>query len=128
MHKSIFESDCCYEFAVTPQSSDQSASHPALEAVEENNDVFGLGGPTDLVADSVALPDHGGQFPVAEFVGPELAAYANAEPPACDEESLVNALLARMSRSCHRISAKEYAKLVSLMHNGKMVDFWMPHH
>ena len=51
-------------------------------------------GPTDLIADMVALPDHGGQFPVADFVGPELAAYANAEAPACDEQSLTKQLLA----------------------------------
>ena len=122
VHKFIFDS--CYEFAVTPQSSDESASHLASEAVEETYDEFDLGGPTDLIADMVALPDHGGQFPVADFVGPELAAYANAEAPACDEQSLTKQLLARLSRSCHRISAKEYAKLVARMCSGDMAELW----
>ena len=65
---------------MTPQSPDVSASHPALKVVEEPWGDFELSGRTDLVADMVALPDHGGQFPVAHLVGPELAAYRDHKP------------------------------------------------
>ena len=52
---------------------------------DEAYDGFGIGGATDLLSDLVALPAEGGSFPVADYVGPELAAFAFAEPPACDD-------------------------------------------
>ena len=114
VHKYIF--DCCSEFAVAPASSDSSASHgfPLQEDEDEAYDDFGIGGATDLLSDLVALPAEGGSFPVADYVGPELAAYAYAEPPACDEADLIRQLHSGLARSCHRASAKEYAALVAL--------------
>ena len=93
--------DCCYEFAVAPSSADASAPHSVLENEDDTYDVYNSAGATDLVSDMVALPTEGGNFPVADYVGPELAAYAFAEHPACNENDLVNQLLARLARSCH---------------------------
>ena len=72
----------------------------------------------------VALPADGGMFPVADYVGPELAAYAYAEPPACNPDDLMRQLSARLARSCHRVSPTEYAKLVARMYNAKMAELF----
>ena len=88
VHQYIF--DCCYEFAGTPESFDESASHLQLEAETEAYDDFNSGGPTNLISDMVALSTNGGKFPVADYVGPDLAAYAYAEPPACDGGDMVS--------------------------------------
>ena len=123
VHKYIF--DCCYEFAVTPESSDECASHCLLvEDEDEAYDDFDLGGATPLLSDMVSLPAEAGTFPVADYVGSDLAAYANAEPPACKEHELAAQLLARAARSCHRISPQEYAKLVARMYKCKMAELW----
>ena len=122
VHKYIF--DCCFEFAVAPASSDTSASHgfPLQEDEDEAYDDFGIGGATDLMSELVALPAEGGSFPVADYVGPDLAAYAYAEQPACDEADPVRQLHARLARSCHQASAKEYAALVARMYKGRMAE------
>ena len=123
VHKYIF--DCCFEFAVTPGFSDECASHHLCEDEPEAYDDFGFGGgATDLVSEMVALPTESGTFPVADYVGPDLAAYANAEPPACDEGSLVGQLAARLARSCHRASPEEYAKIVARMYKGQMAELF----
>ena len=72
----------------------------------------------------VALPAEGGTFPVADYVGPELAAYANAEPPACREADMVGQLAARLAHSCHRVSPEEYAKIIARMYKGNMVELF----
>ena len=56
VHKYLF--DCCYEFAVAPQSSDECASHRSFncEAEGEAYDDFDVSGAIDLVSDLVALP------------------------------------------------------------------------
>ena len=87
MHKYIF--DCCYDFAVAPSSVAESAPHFTSENEDDAYDIYTSGGATDLVSAMVALPTEGGQFPVADYVGPELAAYAFAQPPACNENDLV---------------------------------------
>ena len=124
VHKYLF--DCCYEFAATPQSSDECASHRSFdyEAEGEAYDDFDVSGATDLISDLVALPADGGMFPVADYVGPELAAYAYAEPPACNPDDLARQLSARLARSCHRVSPAEYAKLVARMYKAKMADLF----
>ena len=113
VHKYLF--DCCSEFAVTPVSSDECASQFAPEGEEEACDDTDLGGPTPLIADMVSLPTNAGTFPVVDYVGPELAAYARAEPPACKEHELAPQLGARLARSCNRVSPEEYSKLVARM-------------
>ena len=85
VQKYIF--DCCFEFGATPESPDESALQvdPLREDKDEAYDDFGSGGAIDFLSELVALPVEGGLFPVADYVGPELAAYAFAEPPACDD-------------------------------------------
>ena len=124
VHKFIFDS--CYEFAVTPQSSDECASHRSFncEAEGEAYDDFDVSGAIDSVSDLVALPADGGMFPVADYVEPELAAYAYAEPPACNPDDMVCLLFARFARSCHRVSSTEYAKLVARMYKAKMAELF----
>ena len=124
VHKYLF--DCCYEFAVTPQSSDECASQRSLNCEVEGEacDDFDTCGATDLVSDLVALPADGGMFPVADYVGPELASYAYAEPPACNPDDLMRQLSARLARSYHRVSPTEYAKLVARMYNAKMAELF----
>ena len=124
VHKYLF--DCCYEFAVTPQSSDECASQRSLNCEVEGEacDDFDTCGATDLVSDLVSLPADGGMFPVADYVEPELAAYAYAEPPACNPDDLMRQLSARLARSCHRVSPTEYAKLVARMYNAKMAELF----
>ena len=124
VHKYIF--DCCYDFAVTPLSSDECASHRSFssEAEGEAYDDFDVSGAVDLVSDLVALPTEGGMFPVADYVEPELAAYAYAEPPACNRDDLVCQLSARLARSCHRVSPAEYAKLLARMYKANMAELF----
>ena len=123
VHKYIF--DCCYEFAVTPEFTDECASRDLFDEDEdEAYDDFDLGGATPLISDLVALPTNAGTFPVADYVGPDLAAYANAEPPACQEHELVPQMLANLASSCNRVSPQEYAKLVARMYDGKMAELW----
>ena len=123
VHSYIF--NCCYEFAVTPESPDECASHCiVVEDENEAYDDFDLGGATPLISDMVALPTEAGTFPVADYVGPDLAAYAHAEFPACREHELAPQLLARTAHSCHRISPQEYAKLVARMYKCKMAELW----
>jgi len=59
------------------------------------------------VASLLSLPERGGGFPAAEFVGPELAAFARADAAAFEDE-LVAALAAAGTRSCHRAARTEY--------------------
>ena len=115
VQKYIF--DCCYEFAATSESSDECASHFTHEGEDEAYDDADLGGPTPLIADKVSLPTDAGTFPVVDYIGPELAAYAYAEPSACLEHDLIPQLSAKLARSCHRVPAEEYAKLVARMCN-----------
>ena len=122
MYQYIF--DCCYEFAVAPVSFDESASQFQSEAEDEAYDNFKICGPINLISDMVALPTDGGRFPVADYVGSDLAAYANAEPPACNEDDLVSQLLARAAKSCHRIGPQEYAALVARMRKGNMAKLF----
>ena len=100
---------------MTPVSSDECASQFAPEGEEEACADTDLGGPTPLIADMVSLPTNAGTFPVVDYVGPELAAYARAEPPACKEHELAPQLGARLARSCNRAYPEEYAKLVARM-------------
>ena len=120
VHKYLF--DCCYDFAVTPVSSDECASQVAPEGEEEAYDDLDLGGPTPLIADMVSLPTNAGTFPVVDYVGPELAAYARAESPACKEHELAPQLCARLERSCHRVSAEEYVKVIARMCKNNMAE------
>ena len=120
VHKYIF--DCCYEFVATPESLDECASQLIVEDDSEAHDECDLGGAAPLISDLVSLPTEAGAFPVAEYVGPELAAYAYADPPACQEHELVPQVLARTARSCHRISPKEYAKLVARKYDCEMAE------
>ena len=124
VHQYIF--DCCFEFAATPESSDESALQvdPLREDKDEAYDDFGSGGAIDLLSELVALPAEGGLFPVADYVGRELAAYAFAEPPACDEKDLILQMHARLARSCHRASPKEYAALVARLYKGRMAELF----
>ena len=120
VHKYLF--DCCCDFAVTPVSSDECASQVAPEGEEEAYDDLDLGGPTPLIADMVSLPTNAGTFPVVDYVGPELAAYARAESPACKEHELAPQLCARLARSCHRVSAEEYVKVIARMCKNNMAE------
>ena len=47
--------DCCYEFAVAPSSSDESAPLSVFEDEDEAYDAYNSGGATDLVSAMVAL-------------------------------------------------------------------------
>ena len=70
--------DCCYEFAVTPECPDECASQCAFDGEDEAYDDVDLGVAPPLISDKVALPTDAGTFPVADYVNPELAAYAYA--------------------------------------------------
>ena len=58
-----------------------------LEDEPEAYDDFGFGGATELASEMVALQEEGGMFPVADYVGPELAGYARADPPTCNKNN-----------------------------------------
>ena len=62
-------------------------------------------------------------FPVADYVGPDLATYAHAEPQACKEHELAPQILARAAHSCHRISPEEYGELATRMAQSNMAEF-----
>ena len=75
-HKYIF--GCCYKFAMTPESPDECVSQCAFDGEDEAYDDVDLGVAPPLISDKVALPTDAGTFPVADYVNPELAAYAYA--------------------------------------------------
>ena len=60
VHQYIF--DCCFEFAATPESPDESALQvdPLREDKDDACNEFGSGGATDLLSDLVALPAEAG--------------------------------------------------------------------
>ena len=99
--------------------SAEGASNAVASAYLKAADAF-----CDLLSELVALPAEGGLFPVADYVGPELAAFALAEPPACDEEDWIRQIQARLARSCHRVSPKEYAALVARLYKGRMAELF----
>ena len=120
VHKYIF--DCCYEFVAMPESPDECASQFIVEDDSQAYDECGLGGATPLISYSMSPPAKAGTFPVADYIGTELAPYSYADPPARQEHGLVPQLLERTARSCHRISSQDYAKLVARMYNCKMAE------
>ena len=75
--------ECFCDFEATPKPADEYASKCLVEDDEEAYDDFDMGGATPLISDIVSLSTDAGTFPVADYVGPDLVAYAYAEQPAC---------------------------------------------
>ena len=70
------------------RSHDDAAGEP--ETTDNNDDYDGTtgGGPVSLEAALCSLPETGGGFPVCDYVGPELAAFARAEPAALEDPTI----------------------------------------
>ena len=102
----------------------ESASPPALEAVEERFDVWWTlvdpptSSPTWLrfrsAADSSRLRNSSAQS----------GGVRERRASGMRQDVMFNQWLARMSLSCHPISVKECAKLVTLISNGTMAELW----
>ena len=75
-----------------------------------------------IEASLLSLPERGGGFPAAEFLGPELAAFARADAAAFEDE-LVAALAAAGTRSCHRAAPEEYVATLRRLAKAAMVEW-----
>ena len=71
----------------------------------------GAGSPAPLKSELISLPTEGGGFKACDYVGPEIAAFCNADPDVMVEPWLAE-LVAGSIRSGARIDPKEYAEIV----------------
>ena len=81
----------------------------------------GTGSPAPIKADLISLPTEGGGFKACDYVGPEMAAFCNADPDVMVEPWLAE-LLACGVKSGARIEPKEYAAVVKRLLSAKMAE------
>ena len=81
----------------------------------------GTGSPAPIKADLISLPTEGGGFKACDYVGPEMAAFRNADPDVMVEPWLAE-LLACGVKSGARIEPKEYAAIVKRLLSAKMAE------
>ncbi len=75
-----------------------------------------------IQASLLSLPARGGTFPMADYVGPELASFLLADETA-RRDPLVADLAAAGARSCQRAEPAEYAATVGRLFEAGMVEF-----
>ena len=81
----------------------------------------GAGSPAPLKSELISLPTEGGGFKACDYVGPEIAAFCNADPDVMVEPWLAE-LVAGSIRSGARIDPKEYAEIVKRLLSAKMAE------
>ena len=81
----------------------------------------GAGSPAPLKSELISLPTEGGGFKACDHVGPEIAAFCNADPDVMVEPWLAE-LLAGGIKSGARIDLKEYAEIIRRLLSAKMAE------
>ena len=81
----------------------------------------GAGSPAPLKSELISLPTEGGGFKACNYVGPEIAAFCNAEPEAMVESWLAD-ILASAIKSGARIDPKEYAEIIKRLLSAQMAE------
>ena len=81
----------------------------------------GAGSPAPLKSELISLPHQGGGFKACDYVGPEIAAFCNADSDVMVEPWLAE-LLADGMKSGSRIDPGEYAKIVKRLLSAKMAE------
>ena len=81
----------------------------------------GAGSPAPLKSELISLPHQGGGFKACDYVGPEIAAFCNADSDVMVESWLAE-LLADGMKSGSRIDPGEYAKIVKRLLSAKMAE------
>ena len=81
----------------------------------------GTGSPAPLKSELISLPTEGGGFKACDYVGPEIAAFCNADPDILIEPWLAE-LLASGIKSGARIDPKEYAEIIKRLLTAKMAE------
>ena len=81
----------------------------------------GAGSPAPLKSELISLPTEGGGFKACDYVGPQIAAFCNADPDVMVEPWLAE-LVAGSIRSGARIDPKEYAEIVKRLLSAKMAE------
>ena len=81
----------------------------------------GTGSPAPLKSELISLPTEGGGFKACDYVGPEIAAFCNADPDILIEPWLAE-LLASGIKSGARIDPKEYAEIIKRLLIAKMAE------
>ena len=74
-----------------------------------------------MKAELISLPKEGGGFKACDYVGPEIAAFCNADPEVMVEPWLAE-LMASGIRSGARIEPQEYAEIVKRLLSAKMAE------
>ena len=95
---------------------------PSNSVENEGYDLVGEGAPVSIEASLLSLPERGGGFAVADYLGPELAAFARAEGPALEDE-VVAGLAAACTRSCHKAEPAEYVGTLRRMFEAAMIEW-----
>ena len=97
----------------------------STEKNDLDNDGYGAvgeAGPCAIQAPLLSLPARGGGFAAAEYLGPDLAAFARAEDSAL-EDPVIAEVAAAASRSCHRVAPAEYVGTLRRLADALMVEF-----
>ena len=81
----------------------------------------GAGSPAPLKSELISLPHQGGGFKACDYVGPEIAAFCNADSDVMVESWLAE-LLADGMKSGSRIDPGEYAKIIKRLLSAKMAE------
>ena len=80
-----------------------------------------VGAPAPLKSKLVSLPAEGGGFKACDYVGPEIAAFCNADPDILVEPWLAE-LVASGLKSGARIDPKEYAEIIKRLLCANMAE------
>ena len=87
----------------------------------EEGKCAGTGAPAPLKAELLSLPAEGGGFAACDYVGPEMAAFCQADPEVLVETWLAE-LLADRFRSGAKIDPKEYAAVIKRLLSANMAE------
>ena len=108
------------------------AEGPPMRGADKNQDMenengyeegkcAGTGAPAPLKAELLSLPAEGGGFAACDYVGPEMAAFCQADPEVLVETWLAE-LLADRFRSGAKIDPKEYAAVIKRLLSANMAE------
>jgi hypothetical protein len=118
--------DCAYQFSYITGEPPSSAA--ALQVNDHSKQISQsysecvLGGPIEVVAEKVALPEVGGGFDACSYAPPDLAAFGYAEEAAM-EDGFMAQLASVGIHSFHKASPDEYAAVLCRLAKAGMIEF-----
>ena len=114
---------CMRTYIVTEGPPDYGAdtTQDMNEGGYEEGGGVGAGSPAPLNSKLISLPAEGGGFKACDYVGPDIAAFCNADPEVMIESWLAE-ILAGGIKSGARVDPKEYAEIVKRLLSAKMAE------